>query len=141
MLSASYLGRAPSKPLNHQSSWSGLRLLLAVSLFASSLVFMCYRASLTAELASRRNRLPFSRLEHLLESDYRVTSLSNLGLFLTLFESSDEDSGLSQLYYNYIEPYKDDYLFATNEEALADLMVTPRYTILHNRITAMTTLS
>ncbi len=31
-----------------------------------------------------------------------------------------------RLYKKYIEPYKDKYVFETTEEALQDLMVTPR---------------
>ena len=63
----------PSPSRKPDPSWTGLRLLLLFAFLLGNLVFMVYKASLTAELAARRERLPFNRLEHLLESDYRYT--------------------------------------------------------------------
>ncbi len=70
MLWSTNFGRQPPNELDMQ--YKALRVLLFVVFLCSSLTFMSYKASLTAELAVRRKDLPFSTLEHLLASDYRL---------------------------------------------------------------------
>ncbi len=48
-----------------------LKAFLFSIFFASNIVWMSYRASLTSELSNRELKMPFITLEDLLESDYR----------------------------------------------------------------------
>ncbi len=56
----------------HSQKRPSLGILLLVIFFSNNLVFMTYKASLTAELAVRKEKLPFSTLEDLFESHYRL---------------------------------------------------------------------
>ncbi len=47
------------------------RLLLFSIFFASNIVWMAYRASLTSELSTRQVKMPFLTLEELYHSDYK----------------------------------------------------------------------
>ncbi len=47
-----------------------------------------------------------------------------------LFESANEQSELTRIFVKYIEPYIDKYIFDTVEEALHEVVVTPRRTFL-----------
>lgn len=67
MLGASYFGRKPVRET--PKSERAIRLLLLLVFLSGNIVFMSYRASLTAELAVRRRNLPFDSLEELLDSD------------------------------------------------------------------------
>ncbi len=49
-----------------------------------------------------------------------------------LFESANEESDLTRIYVKYIEPYIDKYTFNTVQEALQEVMVTPKRTFLTN---------
>ncbi len=71
MLGASYFGRAPADQKRIKSK-KALNVLFLVVLLANTIVSMSYRSSLTAELSSRRYRMPFESLQQLLESDYRL---------------------------------------------------------------------
>ncbi len=70
MIFASYFGRAPAKP---QASFQvpAVRFLLLAAFVSGTAVFMSYRASLTAELSTKRFVPPFTSMEGLLDSDYR----------------------------------------------------------------------
>jgi len=73
MIGASYFGRKPIKDYDHKDG-KELRSLRALFLFvflSGNLVFMCYRASLTAELSVKRNSHPFDTLDELLNSNYK----------------------------------------------------------------------
>ena len=48
-----------------------LRCLLFSIFFASNIVWMAYRASLTSELSTRQVQMPFITLEELHKSDYK----------------------------------------------------------------------
>ena len=75
MLGASYFGRKPNlEQGTPEESSRPLRILLLVAFLSGNIVFMSYRASLTAELAVRRRTLPFDSLEELLDSDIRYLS-------------------------------------------------------------------
>ncbi len=73
-LGSANLGWQPANYLDRQYRYKALRILLMVVFLCSSLTFMSYKASLTAELAVRRKDLPFSTLEHLLSSEYRSSA-------------------------------------------------------------------
>ncbi len=47
-----------------------------------------------------------------------------------LFESANEQSELTRIYVQYIEPYIDKYTFDTVEEALHEVVFTPKRTFL-----------
>ncbi len=69
MIVSSYAGnKTEEKPVHKKTS---LRLFLIVIFLSGSIVFMTYRASLTAELSARRYVKPFSSLAELVDSDYR----------------------------------------------------------------------
>ncbi len=61
---------------NHNQKRACLRVLLLVAFLVNNAVFMSYKASLTAELAVRRETLPFSALQDLFESEYRLAQFS-----------------------------------------------------------------
>ncbi len=69
MLFASYFGRIPKDQVNQEEH--ATRLLLLIAFLTGNIVFMSYRASLTAELSARRRSLPFETLEELIQSDFR----------------------------------------------------------------------
>ena len=48
-----------------------LRVTLFSIFFVANIVFMCYRASLTSELSTRKPKMPFITLNDLLISDYQ----------------------------------------------------------------------
>ena len=54
----------------HQGNNGFLRVLLFSVFLSGNVVFMSYRASLTAELAVKEDKMPFTTLEGLLNSDY-----------------------------------------------------------------------
>ena len=69
MLGALYFGRSSSRGDSDRER--SIRILLLVAFLSGTLVFMSYRASLTAELSVKRQSLPFTNAEELLNSDYR----------------------------------------------------------------------
>ncbi len=69
MLGASYFGRKPVR--QSTSKERAIRVLLVFAFLSGNIVFMSYRASLTAELSVRREAMPFSNVEELMESDYK----------------------------------------------------------------------
>ncbi len=69
MVIATYFGRSPDKKLIREEK--AIRALLLLTLFFGNFVFICYRSSLTAELAVKRQSLPFTTVEELILSDYR----------------------------------------------------------------------
>ncbi len=66
----SNLGGAPF-PIQGDKTFQMKSLLFSI-FFASNIVWMSYRASLTSELSSMKLKLPFSTLEELLQSNYRL---------------------------------------------------------------------
>ncbi len=67
MIFASYFGGGGI----HEQKRACLKVLLLVAFIVNNAVFMSYKASLTAELAVRRESLPFNALQDLFESEYR----------------------------------------------------------------------
>ncbi len=67
MIFASYFGGGGI----HKQKRASLKVLLLVAFVVNNAVFMSYKASLTAELAVRRDSLPFNTLQDLFESEYR----------------------------------------------------------------------
>ncbi len=67
MLGASYFGRLP---LQNYSAQSSIRVLLLFAFLSGNIVFMSYRASLTAELSVQRKSPPFDTLDEVMKSDY-----------------------------------------------------------------------
>ena len=63
-----YLGRRPNG--RHFQCRTGLRALFFFVCFVGNVIFLTYRASLTSELATRTQKLPFDSLEGLINSDY-----------------------------------------------------------------------
>ena len=69
------------KPLTHslptykgrdiEHARPSVRLAFFTVIFVGSIVFMCYRASLTSELSTLKHKKPFEDLNGLLQSDYR----------------------------------------------------------------------
>ena len=69
----SYFGKGPSDSMiSRHGSSTDSRILLFIVFFFGNLVFMTYKASLTSELSTRRQILPFDSLERLIQSDYRL---------------------------------------------------------------------
>ena len=79
MLGASYFGRQPSRNVSEEGR--AIRILLIVAFVSGNIVFMSYRASLTAELSVKRQSKPFSSGEELLQSDFRY----NLVMYFALY--------------------------------------------------------
>jgi membrane-anchored protein YejM (alkaline phosphatase superfamily) len=73
MIGASYFGRKPTKGYDHRDGQQlrTLRALFLIVFLSGNLVFVFYRASLTAELSVRRTKPPFSTLDEFLDSDYK----------------------------------------------------------------------
>ncbi len=69
MLGASYFGRVPT--LHTSRRKRAVRFLLLAAFLSGTIVFMSYRASLTAELSVKRTVVPFNNMEELLQTDYR----------------------------------------------------------------------
>lgn len=68
MLGASYFGRKPNQ--TPSSNERAIRIMLLLSFLSGNIVFMAYRASLTAELSVRRFTAPFQTVDELTDSDY-----------------------------------------------------------------------
>jgi len=73
MILASNFGAVPRGRLLHVQSRPVHATLLIMGL-GGTIVFLCYRASLTAELAVQRQKLPFSKLNEFLDSDYKLVN-------------------------------------------------------------------
>ncbi len=73
MLGASYFGRKPvdTTAYDDYERDTKLRMLLVMMFLSGNIVFMSYRASLTAELSVKRHKLPFTSAKELLASDFR----------------------------------------------------------------------
>lgn len=69
MLGASYFGRKPNRSTTNEER--AIRILLLLAFLSGNIVFMSYRASLTAELSVRRHASPFSTVEELSYSNYK----------------------------------------------------------------------
>ena len=65
----SYFGRPP--PRVYANNKDSIRMVTFVILLIGIFVFMSYRASLTSELSTRRNKLPFTDMNGLLASPYQ----------------------------------------------------------------------
>ena len=59
LVGSSNFGKAASSSKNAKEDETALRILLFFILLCGNVVFMAYRASLTAELSVKRNSLPF----------------------------------------------------------------------------------
>ncbi len=70
MVGMSYFGR-PATDKQRINTSSAISVLFLVVFFVGNLVFMSYKSSLTAELAVKRDKIPFNSLEELFQSDYR----------------------------------------------------------------------
>ncbi len=69
MLGASYFGWRANPSKTNESG--PLKIIFFVAFLSGTLIFVVYRSSLTAELAVKRNSLPFETLDELYESPYR----------------------------------------------------------------------
>ena len=69
MVLSLYFGKYPSQLALKCKKIPKVFLFLIV--FGSTIVFMSYKASLTAELALKRSSLPFQTMEEVINSNYR----------------------------------------------------------------------
>ncbi len=70
MVGTSYFGR-PANDKQRINTSSAISVLFLVVFFIGNIVFMSYKSSLTAELAVKRDKIPFNSLEELFQSEYR----------------------------------------------------------------------
>ncbi len=70
MVGTSYFGR-PATDKQRINASSAINVLFLVVFFVGNIVFMSYKSSLTAELAVKRDKIPFNSLEELFQSEYR----------------------------------------------------------------------
>ncbi len=72
MLFTAYFGKAPERKFTHEQE--AIRVLLLTAYLIGNLVFMSYKASLTAALSVQKISLPFETIDELLTSDVKYVS-------------------------------------------------------------------
>ncbi len=89
-------------------------------LLTGNLVFMSYRAAITSDLAVWSIKMPFSSLSALLETEYRLKTLSG-GLMQNYFENSAQGTILNDVYLTNMLPHGNPFV-DTLEALLANMV-------------------